>query len=97
MYHERNRGNMSLISTNKHGRIYIDLFQIRKLMYNYIQNNYQYLQCYKVDYKEGQVDIYLNGQQDISVKEIKNLQKEGIMLIRDNLGLYVENINIILG
>ncbi len=88
---------MHYVTENENGRIYIKKFAIEKLVYNYIKNNAPQLKCYYVNYDQSVITIFLTEQAGISASRIEKIQTTLRNYLGNDLGLYVEKINVKLG
>ncbi len=88
---------MHYVKENENGRIYIKKFAIEKLVYNYIMENAPKLKCYYVNYDQSVITIYLHEQASTSAVAIEKIQTTLRHYLGDDLGLYVEKINVKLG
>ncbi len=88
---------MHYVKENENGRIYIKKFAIEKLVYNYIKNNTSKLKCYYVTYDQSVITIYLHEQASTSAVAIDKIQTNLRRYLGDDLGIYVEKINVKLG
>lgn len=88
---------MHFVQSNENGRIYIKRFAIEKFIYNFFNDNEEKLSCYYVTYDQSVITIYLHEQAGVSIEALGNIQVRIRKLLREDLGLYVEKVNINLG
>lgn len=88
---------MHFVENNEAGRIYIKSFEIEKLVYKYIKENNKELDCYYVSYDKSVITIFLKEQSTVEVTKLYEIQEVLKRYLANDLGLYVEKINIKLG
>ncbi len=88
---------MHFVQSNENGRIYIKRFAIEKLIYNVFNDNEKELSCYYVTYDQSVITIYLHEQAGVDIEALENIQVNLRDFLRNELGLYVEKVNINLG
>ncbi len=88
---------MHFVQSNENGRIYIKKFAIEKLVYKLFNDNAKKLSCYYVTYDQSVITIYLHEQAGVDIEALENIQVNIRKFLRNELGLYVEKVNINLG
>lgn len=83
-----------LITSNENGRIYINKFEVEKLIYKFINKNFPKVKCYKVSYQEALMIIYIEEKDEITEKISDELIEMLILDLNNTYGIYIENIEI---
>ncbi len=85
-----------LIANNENGRIYISNFQIEKLVYNKIRQEYPLINCYRVRYDQSVLTLYIHPDNSFNAERSNKIQKDAKAIFRDSYGVYVEKVDLIL-
>ncbi len=88
---------MHFVKENDNGRIYIKKFALEKLVHKLFNENANKLKCYYVTYDQSVITIYLHNQAGINVATLEDVQKRLRTYLHNELGLYVEKVNVNLG
>lgn len=85
-----------LINNSAIGRVYISKFQVEKLVYKTIKNEYPKMNCYKVSYDQSMLTLYLHPDASFDRSWVDQIQKDAKKIFSDSYGIYIERVDIIL-
>lgn len=85
-----------LIANNENGRIYVNRFSIERLVYQIILEDYPGLDCYAVDYEQGELTLHLNKSASYDSTVIETVINKAKTIFNDKYGIYIERVNVIL-
>ncbi len=83
-----------VVEQNTRGRILIDTFEVKRLAYNYINENYSQFDCVELKVKNPNLKIKLRAKNDYKLDVLQQMRSEIISMYKERVNFDVKQLDL---